>query len=102
MKSSSLLALAAMILCGCQIMPDEEAASWTDARLADAPPGSAPAMIERAVLTQAERESIAAAERSTLATRDQTRADAERLVTPPQDTADFYEDARNRADPPQN
>ena len=92
--------VAVAALCGCSLAPDRAEPSWTDALLAQSPPGAAPAsaegqpmdndvlrdMLRSAVMVQYQGQSV--------------RQTGVVLRAPTLDTADFVVEARARARPP--
>ncbi len=96
-----LLAIVSLgLLSACTLTPDAAEPSWTDAQLSEAPPGEAPAYIERAVMPAAERRSLYDHLAQTLQARDAVNIAGAALRAPTLDTAEFVVEARTRATPP--
>ncbi|XBQ15697.1 MAG: hypothetical protein ABL308_12145 [Oceanicaulis sp.] len=100
MKTLLPAVFAGLVLAGCVLAPDPAPASWTDARLAETPPGAAPAFVERAVVSGEERLDIAEAANAAETARLRVRTFGEALRAPTRDTAEFVVQARARALPP--
>ncbi|MGJ3230429.1 MAG: hypothetical protein ACFE0P_01370 [Oceanicaulis sp.] len=91
---------AGLFVCACVFTPDPADPSWTDARLRETPPDSAPAYVEETVLSQEERLELATAELRTIQARQRVRLTGVALRAPTVDTAEFVVEARARGLPP--
>lgn len=97
-----ILALAPLSLSACMLTPVEQEPRWTDAALAQQPPGAAPVFIPTRTLSAADRAALTQGEVAALAAGDETRTAGEPLREPAEDAAAYAAEARERARPPQN
>jgi hypothetical protein len=96
-----LLAIVSLgLLSACTLTPDAAEPSWTDVQLSEAPPGEAPAFIERAVIAPGERRTLNAHLVEALQARDAVNTAGAALRAPTLNTAEFVVEARTRGTPP--